>query len=151
MVTILDIDDNEKVMNDEELEIFFNKYDIAELEVFSRIFEYIKEKDLLDTKEIATKVYYEKRKNINSNYEISECADFNMQKILNKNDLLSDKEFAFLKALVDDAAFYLSTIREYHYEDIIEDFSEDDYNIDEMFRLEKSMEDEAIKRKLYKR
>ncbi len=101
MVTILDIDNNEKVMNDEELEIFFNKYDIAELEVFSSIFEYVKEKDLLDTKEIATKVYYEKRKNINGDYEISKCADFNMLKILCRNDLLSDKELAFLKALID--------------------------------------------------
>ncbi len=151
MFTILDIGDYEKVMNDEELEIFFNKYDIAELEVLFSIFEYVKEKDLLDTKEIATKVYYEKMKNMSGDYEISKCTDFNLLNVSYKNDLLNDKELAFLKALVDDAAFYLSTIREYPYEDIIEDFSEDDYNIDEMFGLEKSMEDETIKRKIYKR
>ena len=69
-------------------------------------------------------------KNVSDDYEIYGFNDFNILSFLYKNDLLSNKELNFLKALVDDAAFYLSTIREYNYKDIIEDFSEDDYNID---------------------
>lgn len=90
-------------------------------------------------------------KNVSDDYEIYGFNDFNILSFLYKNDLLSNKELNFLKALVDDAAFYLSTIREYNYKDIIEDFSEDDYNIDGMIELEKYMEDETIKRKIYKR
>ena len=71
MITIVDIEDNKKIMSDEELEIFFNKYDIAELEMLFNIFEYVKEKDLLNTRKIAEKVYYEKMKNINDYYDIA--------------------------------------------------------------------------------
>ena len=80
-------------------------------------------------------------KNVSDDCEISGFNDFNILSFLYKNDLLSNKELNFLKALVDDMTFYLSTIREYNYKDIIEDFSEDDYNIDGMLELEKYMED----------
>ncbi len=149
MITIADIGDNEKVINDEELEIFFNKYDVNELEMFSNIFEYVHNKELLEAQEVAKNVYYEKRKNMNDDYETSKYDDYNLLKISYKNDLLNDEELAFLQAIVEDASFYLSTIRDYDYENIIEDFSEDDYNIDQMLRLEESIEKETSKRKVY--
>lgn len=151
MITIVDIEDNKKIMSDEELEIFFNKYDIAELEMLFNIFEYVKEKDLLNTRKIAEKVYYEKMKNINDYYEISRYSDFDIPKVLYKVGLLTDKELIFLKSLVEDADFYLSSVIEFPYENIIEDFKEDDYNIDMTVKFEEPIKDKTIKRRIYKK
>ena len=145
MITIVDIEDNKKIMSDEELEIFFNKYDIAELEMLFNIFEYVKEKDLLNTRKIAEKVYYEKMKNINDYYEISRYSDFDIPKVLYKVGLLTDKELIFLKSLVEDADFYLSSVIEFPYENIIEDFKEDDYNIDMTVKFEEPIKDKRDK------
>ena len=54
----------------EELEIFFNKYDLIELDSFNLIFEYCYDYDTTDALKIARKVYKEKYTACTDEFEI---------------------------------------------------------------------------------
>ena len=75
---------------------------------------------------MANKVYDEKDE------VLEEKVEFNIFDILNKNNLLSVRELVFLYILVLDASNYLSSIQNYSddYNELIDDFSIDDYPID---------------------
>ena len=92
---------------------------------------------------MANKVYDEKDE------VLEEKVEFNIFDILNKNNLLSVRELVFLYILVLDASNYLSSIQNYSddYNELIDDFSIDDYPIDIFNCLEDMLYEDMSLRK----
>ena len=136
-------------MNQEELEIFFNKYSIIELESFNKIFENVKDYELEEVLKIARKVYKEKSEVCLEEYEIPvRHYNFSALDIAKKNNLLNDKELIFLNTLVENASLFLSSVQDYQeiYKNVIDDFSCDEYEIDKILRLEEELNKEVMSR-----
>ena len=96
------------------------------------------------------KVYSEKLVTERYQYDsLMKKSDYSLQPFLEKNKLLSDKELLFLYQLVNDASDFLSNIIENadSYKKEMEDFTINDYPIDEIYNIKKSLEMEIENRK----
>ena len=137
-------------LNSYELEDFFNKYDIIELDIINIILDNVKEPSLENVLKIMNKVYSEKLVTERYQYDsLMKKSDYSLQPFLEKNKLLSDKELLFLYQLVNDASDFLSNIIENadSYKKEMEDFTINDYPIDEIYNIKKSLEMEIENRK----
>lgn len=140
-------------MNIAELENFYNKYDIFELELLKTIMSYVCE-DIKLEKEVLDKVYKEKWKPYDDEFSVPiKQSNYGLLSILNKNDKLNDQELEFLYNLVENASFYLSSIQDYQdgYKNVIEDFDIDEYPVLKFFELETALYNDIEKRKVYKK
>lgn len=120
----------EKVeISKEELESFFNKYNILELDLFTNIFEYSYGYDITDALEIARKVYKEKYIECYKEFEIVRHCMYPSVTRLEKKEL-TDKELKFLYELSDNALMCLTSIK---HDDV-------EYEVIEMSKLVDSLE-----------
>ena len=95
-------------MSNKELEIFFNKYNILELNAFKVIMQYVYDYE----KEKIVIILNSVKNNKEQNYkEVCFKEEFNLSNITDKNDLLNDKELVFLYKVVNDALLCLSSIK----------------------------------------
>ena len=127
----------------DEIENFFNKYNISELYLFEIILSYNCELYVQKYKEILNKVRKEKKEEANI---YSGCSLFSL---INKNNQLNDDELRFLYELVENASTYLSAVQDYSYayEQIIDDFDINEYPVIAMYKLEESLLKELENRK----
>ena len=95
-------------MSKEELEGFFNKYNISELEVFKVIMQYVYDYEKEEIEKILNSVKNNKEQNYK---EVCFKEEFNLSNITDKNDLLNDKELVFLYKIVNDALLCLGSIK----------------------------------------
>ena len=95
-------------MSKEELESFFNKYNISELEAFKVIMQYVYDYEKEEIEKILNSVKNNKEQNYK---EVCFKEEFNLSNITDKNDLLNDKELVFLYKIVNDALLCLSSIK----------------------------------------
>lgn len=95
-------------MSKEELEGFFNKYNISELEAFKVIMQYVYDYEKEEIEIILNSVKNNKEQNYK---EVCFKEEFNLSNITDKNDLLNDKELVFLYKIVNDALLCLSSIK----------------------------------------
>ena len=95
-------------MSKEELEGFFNKYNISELEAFKVIMQYVYYYEKEEIEIILNSVKNNKEQNYK---EVCFKEEFNLSNITDKNDLLNDKELVFLYKIVNDALLCLSSIK----------------------------------------
>ena len=125
-------------MSKEELESFFNKYNISELEAFKVIMQYVYDYE----KEEIEKILNSVKNNKEQNYEeVCPKEEFNLSNITDKNDLLSDKELVFLYKIVNDALLCLSSIKHMDVE----------YESREASDIENSLYEEIEKRNIYEK
>ena len=111
-------------ITDNELEDFFNKYNLVELESFSLIFKYCYDYDITDVLKIARKVYKEKYTACTDEFEIPvRHISFKTSDIKHKNNLLNDKELKFLYDLTESAVMCLESIEHLDVEDELRDLS----------------------------
>lgn len=137
-------------LSKEELEIFFNKYSIIELESFSKIFELVHDYEMKEVLEVSRKVYKEKYDKCFEEYEAPvRHYNYSVLDITKKNDLLNDKELKFLSTIVENAAMFLSSIQSNSdaYKQVIEDFSCSEYGNEKIYELEYILSEEMEKRK----
>ena len=87
-------------MSKEEIEVFFNKYNISELEAFKVIMQYVYDYEKEEIEKILNSVKNNKEQNYK---EVCPKEEFNLSNITDKNDLLNDKELVFLYKIVNDA------------------------------------------------
>ena len=95
-------------MSNKELEIFFNKYNILELDAFKVIMQYVYDYEKEEIEIILNSVKNNKEQNYK---EVCPKEEFNLSNITDKNDLLNDKELVFLYKIVNDALLCLSSIK----------------------------------------
>ena len=95
-------------MSKEELDGFFNKYNISELEAFKVIMQYVYDYEKEEIEKILNSVKNNKEQNYK---EVCFKEEFNLSNITDKNDLLNDKELVFLYKIVNDALLCLSSIK----------------------------------------
>ena len=95
-------------MSNKELEIFFNKYNILELNAFKVIMQYVYDYEKEKIEIILNSVKNNKEQNYK---EVCFKEEFNLSNITDKNDLLNDKELVFLYKIVNDALLCLSSIK----------------------------------------
>lgn len=95
-------------MSNKELEIFFNKYNILELDAFKVIMQYVYDYEKEEIEKILNSVKNNKEQNYK---EVCFKEEFNLSNITDKNDLLNDKELVFLYKVVNDALLCLSSIK----------------------------------------
>lgn len=95
-------------MSNKELEIFFNKYNILELDAFKVIMQYVYDYEKEEIEKILNSVKNNKEQNYK---EVCFKEEFNLSNITYKNDLLNDKELVFLYKIVNDALLCLSSIK----------------------------------------
>lgn len=108
------IDDPVTSMSSEDLENFFNKYELHELEEFQLLFTYAKDYNLTEAFDIIRKTYDKKSSEMSKEdtyfyQSISRHIKKKVTLLKNKNNELSKKELLFLKALVEDSTNYIST------------------------------------------
>lgn len=95
-------------MSNKELEVFFNKYNILELNAFKVIMQYVYDYEKEEIEIILNSVKNNKEQNYK---EVCFKEEFNLSNITYKNDLLNDKELVFLYKIVNDALLCLSSIK----------------------------------------
>ena len=111
-------------INIEELEVFFNKYNLIELESFNLIFEYCYDYDITDVLQMARKVYKEKYTECTDEFEVPiRHITFKPSDIKNKNNLLNDEELKFLYTLTESAVMCLESIEHFDVTDELIDLS----------------------------
>ena len=111
-------------MTKEELEEFFNKYDLLELSSFELIFNNVYDYDIEDILISIRKVYDKKSRELSEEeYYIFESISRHIKKkcscIKEKNNLLTEKELDLLYKLCDSALMCL-TSTEYNEEEVID-------------------------------
>lgn len=113
-----------------ELELFFNKYNLIELDSFNLIFEYCYDYDITDVLKIARKVYKEKYTACANEFEVPiRHMNFKTSDIKEKNILLNDKELKFLYDLTESAVMCLESIEHFDVEAELIDLSKLDDSI----------------------
>ena len=120
-------------MSKEELEGFFNKYNISELEAFKVIMQYVYYYEKEEIEIILNSVKNNKEQNYK---EVCFKEEFNLSNITDKNDLLNDKELVFLYKVVNDALLCLSSIKHMDVE----------YEIIETSKIENSLYDKISRK-----
>ena len=99
---------NKLNMSREELAKFFLKYNANELEAFSSIFEYVYDYDMDDVIKVFNAIY-----KIKCNEYDGVETSFVFTDLSKKNNLLSNKELEFLKAILDSSELCLSSIKHF--------------------------------------
>ena len=96
-------------MSNKELEIFFNKYNILELDAFKVIMQYV----FVSKKESLNEIldYIQNNKKYNDIIDTSKKENFSLSDIKNKNGILSDKELMFLYKIIFDVSNCLDSIK----------------------------------------
>lgn len=120
-------------MSKEELEGFFNKYNISELDAFKVIMQYVYDYEKEEIEKILNSVKNNKEQNYK---EFCFKEEFNLSNITDKNDLLNDKELVFLYKVVNDALLCLSSIKHMDVE----------YEIIETSKIENSLYDKISRK-----
>lgn len=126
-------------MSNKELEIFFNKYNILELDAFKVIMQYafVYKKESLN--EILD--YIQNNKKYNDIIDTSKKENFSLSDIKNKNGILSDKELMFLYKIIFDVSNCLDSIKHIDVE----------YESREVYDIESSLYEEIEKRNIYEK
>ena len=126
-------------MSKKELEIFFNKYNILELDAFKVIMQYV----FVYKKESLNEIldYIQNNKKYNDIIDTSKKENFSLSNIKNKNGILSDKELMFLYKIIFDVSNCLDSIKHIDVE----------YESREVYDIESSLYEEIEKRNIYKK
>lgn len=126
-------------MSNKELEIFFNKYNILELDAFKVIMQYV----FVYKKESLNEMldYIQNNKKYNDIIDISKKENFSLSDIKNKNGILSDKELMFLYKIIFDVSNCLDSIKHIDVE----------YESREVSDIESSLYEEIEKRNIYEK
>lgn len=124
-------------MSNKELEIFFNKYNILELDAFKVIMQYV----FVYKKESLNEIldYIQNNKKYNDIIDISKKENISLSDIKNKNGILSDKELMFLYKIIFDVSNCLDSIKHIDVE----------YESREVSDIESSLYKEIEKRNIY--
>lgn len=124
-------------MSREELEHFFKKYNFAELNEFNTIIGYTDLEDKEEIKKIKEKIDKEKVAPTDWLYESASKKPLKLPDLQRKNYRLTNKELKFFHVLVESAAGYLESLRDFEeeYQAIYEDFTSDCFPIDQMAEL----------------
>lgn len=126
-------------MSKKELEIFFNKYNILELDAFKVIMQYV----FVYKKESLNEIldYIQNNKKYNDIIDTSKKENFSLSDIKNKNGILSDKELMFLYKIIFDVSNCLDSIKHIDVE----------YESREVSDIESSLYEEIEKRNIYEK
>ena len=126
-------------MSNKELEIFFNKYNILELDAFKVIMQYV----FVYKKESLNEIldYIQNNKKYNNIIDTSKKENFSLSDIKNKNGILSDKELIFLYKIIFDVSNCLDSIKHIDVE----------YESREVSDIESSLYEEIEKRNIYEK
>lgn len=126
-------------MSNKELEIFFNKYNILELDAFKVIMQYV----FVSKKESLNEIldYIQNNKKYNDIIDTSKKENFSLSDIKNKNGILSDKELMFLYKIIFDVSNCLDSIKHIDVE----------YESREVSDIESSLYEEIEKRNIYQK
>lgn len=126
-------------MSNKELEIFFNKYNILELDAFKVIMQYV----FVYKKESLNEIldYIQNNKKYNDIIDTSKKENFSLSDIKNKNGILSDKELMFLYKIIFDVSNCLDSIKHIDVE----------YESREVYDIESSLYEEIEKRNIYEK
>ena len=126
-------------MSNKELEIFFNKYNILELDAFKVIMQYV----FVYKKETLNEIldYIQNNKKYNDIIDTSKKENFSLSDIKNKNGILSDKELMFLYKIIFDVSNCLDSIKHIDVE----------YESREVSDIESSLYEEIEKRNIYQK
>lgn len=126
-------------MSNKELEIFFNKYNILELDAFKVIMQYV----FVYKKESLNEIldYIQNNKKYNDIIDISKKEIFSLSDMKNKNGILSDKELMFLYKIIFDVSNCLDSIKHINVE----------YESREVSDIESSLYEEIEKRNIYEK
>lgn len=126
-------------MSNKELEIFFNKYNILELDAFKVIMQYV----FVYKKESLNEIldYIQNNKKYNDIIDISKKENISLSDIKNKNGILSDKELMFLYKIIFDVSNCLDSIKHIDVE----------YESREVSDIESSLYEEIEKRNIYEK
>lgn len=126
-------------MSNKELEIFFNKYNILELDAFKVIMQYV----FVYKKESLNGIldYIQNNKKYNDIIDTSKKENFSLSDIKNKNGILSDKELMFLYKIIFDVSNCLDSIKHIDVE----------YESREVSDIESSLYEEIEKRNIYEK
>lgn len=126
-------------MSKKELEIFFNKYNILELDAFKVIMQYV----FVYKKESLNEIldYIQNNKKYNDIIDTSKKENFSLSDIKNKNSILSDKELMFLYKIIFDVSNCLDSIKHIDVE----------YESREVYDIESSLYEEIEKRNIYEK
>ena len=126
-------------MSKKELEIFFNKYNILELDAFKVIMQYVFVYKKGSLNEILD--YIQNNKEYNDIIDTSKKENFSLSDIKNKNGILSDKELMFLYKIIFDVSNCLDSIKHIDVE----------YESREVSDIESSLYEEIEKRNIYEK
>lgn len=126
-------------MSNKELEIFFNKYNILELDAFKVIMQYV----FVYKKESLNEIldYIQNNKKYNDIIDTSKKENISLSDIKNKNGILSDKELMFLYKIIFDVSNCLDSIKHIDVE----------YESREVSDIESSLYEEIEKRNIYEK
>lgn len=126
-------------MSNKELEVFFNKYNILELDAFKVIMQYV----FVYKKESLNKIldYIQNNKKYDDIIDTSKKENFSLSDIKNKNGILSDKELMFLYKIIFDFSNCLDSIKHIDVE----------YESREVSDIESSLYEEIEKRNIYEK
>lgn len=141
-------------MSREELEHFFDKYNIIELEHFNTILDFTDSIDKEEIRKVKEKIE-NKKMILNQKMVAGNIAspvinnNIKLPDLQRKNYKVTNKELEFFHDLVERAAGYLESIRDFEeeYQAIYEDFASDCYPIDQMAELLDAIELEQATRK----
>ena len=141
------INDNNEELNTRELKNFFNKYNLAELKTMDIIFDYVRDFDVSEAISVKYQVFKEKMNDIESVCSYKDTKS-GLLSLNNKTKNLTKRELNYFYNLVSNAAFFLSSIRDYeeNYKFINEEFDEKSFPIDSMNKLEDILYEEKEKR-----
>lgn len=126
-------------MSNKELEIFFNKYNILELDAFKVIMQYVFVYKKESLNEILDSI--QNNKKYNDIIDTSKKENFSLSDIKNKNGILSDKELMFLYKIIFDVSNCLDSIKHIDVE----------YESREVSDIESSLYEEIEKRNIYEK
>ena len=139
-------------LDKDEIEKLFNKYNVVELEAFLSILEFVVDYDTTQIAKTINKVYKEKYKLLQSNFQVGvKPTNFKLSDLGKVNELLSEDELEFIHTMIENAAGYLEVTREFEDEikEIFEDFDSGDYPVLEISKFLDSIEQEQEERKNY--
>ena len=109
-------------MTEDDLYLFFSKYNIVELDGFTELFEYVFNSDMTDAEEMLAEVRERKyRKQSESTTPVE--TSFKPSSLANKNDMLSLKELNFLYEIVSNHYDGIMSERDIQLDDYINDIS----------------------------
>ena len=140
-----ELDDLSDIISDKELEKFFRKLIIIELNALQEIFEYVQEYNIERIINIEKKVINEKK--LESKIYLKPV-DFSILNILNKISNFNDTELSFLSNILDDAMIGLFDYIDENTKQNDEKFTKLNYLFS---NIQEAVEEEIINRKKEKK